>query len=81
MEIVNTNVNRSSKHRKYGNISISYSDDPAYAQHLSFYQVPPTEEVTMEEFEDYGYSRLKGKFGTYRLLKTFQFSKKSRTQK
>lgn len=58
MEVYETK-SKKIKSKKYGNIQISYSD-PAYAQHLSFYQLPPTEEVTMEEFEDYGFSRLKG---------------------
>lgn len=33
---------------------------PAYASKVSFYEIPPTEEVTMEEFELFAVDRLKG---------------------
>lgn len=38
---------------------------PAYKQHdyahrLNFYEVPPTEEITLEQFEQWAIDRLKG---------------------
>ena len=60
MEVVNE-APKKKKINKGIHQSISYND-PAYERKLSMYQMPPTEEVTMDEFEDFAFSRMKGEY-------------------
>jgi DNA primase large subunit len=36
-----------------------------YPYRLSFYEVPPTEEITLEQFEQWAIDRLRGKISEY----------------
>lgn len=38
------------------------SKDGQYGHSLQMYKVPPTESITLEEFEEFAINRLKGKF-------------------
>lgn len=37
-----------------------YSNSPAYRTRLSFYKIPPNEEIVMDEFDTFALDRLKG---------------------
>ena len=38
----------------------SQVDSRKYPHRIQLYALPPTEEITLEEFENFGYDRLKG---------------------
>lgn len=42
-------------------VSIGASNNPAYRVRYSMYDIPPSEKITLEEFEKYSIDRLKGK--------------------
>jgi hypothetical protein len=60
MEQVQRNTTRRAFGTAKGATMIGKSSHPAYSATYSMYRIPPTEEVTIQEFETFALDRVKG---------------------
>jgi hypothetical protein len=64
MEVITSSSSIAKKRKTKAHINLDSTpipeNDPAYQRTLSMYIIPPTEEITLDDFENWSFDRLTG---------------------